>query len=263
MSSISELYNYDTEDKKPGFPGLNPSGTVHVNDLDESTASAIRRTKALMGHLAPPLPHSSDKSLVGRTTLGAPASLSIEELESQNKYLQGLETQLESHKSSVENAPKLITQYSRATFPNLAWESVKAGLAKEKITNDQLNGHISEAQKLQKDIDILLDLSAELTALKDDVNEMPEKVKTILGQLKERGIDLWKTEGNEISKEKISELKSLTSAQVDKLRSNLQIIFTTKIQTLVQSIGAILECVKDIIRNNTKLINAANRLPGH
>jgi hypothetical protein len=126
-----------------------------------------------------------------------------------------------------------------------------------------LNGHIKKAEEHQKDIDLLLDFSSELTAMKEDQKEMSEKLKTILGQLKERGIDLWKSEDQTLSKEKISELKSLSSAQVDKLRSNLQILFTTKIQVLVQAIGAILECVKDIIRNNSRLVSAANRLPGH
>ncbi|MES2274027.1 MAG: hypothetical protein V4487_07535 [Chlamydiota bacterium] len=48
-------------------------------------------------------------------------------------------------------------------------------------------------------------------------------------------------------------MKSLGSAQVDKLRSDLQILFTTKIQVLIQNMSSIMEALKDIVKNNTRL----------
>lgn len=186
-------------------------------------------------------------SLVGRAGAIHPLSENID----------NVVDELENYQSDL----KKIEKQSAPHFPNLAWESIKAGLAQEKITNGKLNGHIKDAEKLQKEIDLLLDLSAELTAHPEGAVPS-DKMKALLIDLKQRGIDLWKGEDRTFSKERISELKSLANAQVDRLRSNLQIIFTTKIQVLIQTIGSIMETLKDIIRNNTKLINAANRLPG-
>ncbi len=152
-------------------------------------------------------------------------------------------------------------------FPQLAWEAIKAGLAKEEIMNRTLNGYIQEAETSQQSIDLLLDLSAALTSMKEEMKEeeTQDKMKTVknlLNELKERGIDLKHEAEKPFTKEEIAELKSLSSAQVDKLRSNVQILFTTKIQPAIQSISSIMEILKDIIRNNNALISKANRLPG-
>lgn len=249
ISEVSEEIN--------GLWGSTNSDTVHIKDLDEDAAHLIRKTQALSSHITPPTPHATDRSLVGRATIGEPTPPTLTGIESS---LADASVRLEEINTRLTNDNPEPHTFD---FPNVAWESVKAGLAKEKITNDQLNAHIKEAEKHQKDIDLLLDFSAELTAHKEGSTEMSEQMKSVLAKLKERGIDLWKSDDKTISKEKLSELKSLSSAQVDKLRSSLQITFTTKIQVLIQSIGAIMETLKDIIRNNTKVISAANRLPGH
>ena len=145
-------------------------------------------------------------------------------------------------------------------FPNVAWEAVKLGLEKERFVNDQINTHVKEAEKIQKNIDLLLDLQAEMTSLNDDASEMSQKMREILERLKDQGIDLWKSEDSSINTEKISHPKSLTRAQSDKLRSNLQIIFTTKIQVLIQIIGAIMETLKDIVRNHIRLLTQVNQM---
>ncbi len=216
---------------------------------------AVHRIMAIANHLAPDIPSPADTPLTKKA-----APIDVEALTAQNERLNGYVDQLATDKATLEDYHPANTAAPSPIFPfpNLAWEAVKAGLAKEELTNKQLKAHIAEAEKHQKDIDLLLDLSAELTSYKEDT-EMPEKMRSLLKELKERGIDLWKSEETVLSKEKIAELKSLSSGQVDKLRSNLQIIFTTKIQSLIQSIGAIMETLKEIIRNNTKLINTANR----
>lgn len=226
---------------------------VETEQFDSRANEINRMARNHIGSFAP-----GSASLKGRVTEGAPIVPTIAELESNvtSSYetLKDMEARLNS-----DNPPAPHT----LNFPHLAWESVKAGLKAEGINNEKLNTHIKEAEKHQKDIDLLLDLSAELTGHKDDTKEMSQKMKDLLADLKTRGIDLWKGEGFQINTQKISDLKLLTNAQVEKLRSNLQISLTTKIQALIQSIGAILETIKEIIRNNTKLINTINRLPGH
>ncbi len=258
MSHDMSIDESDLELRNSIHSFLPVSDKVHVDELEEKEGALIRKTVAQMSHIATPAPGATGPSLVGRAHHITPISLNTarieEDLETHLADLRATESRLRS-----DNPPALRTP----NFPNLAWESVKAGLAQEKLTNDKLNGYIKEAEKNQKDIDLLLDFSAELTAQKEDVKELSEKMKDLLAKLKERDIDLWKGEDQKVNKEKISELKSLASAQVDKLRSNLQILFTTKIQVQIQNISAIMETLKDIIRNNTKLINTANRLPGH
>lgn len=228
---------------------------INANAAD---AAAARRVNTLLGHLTPPIASSTDRSLRNRVS-----HIQADQLEANNDRLQSYvadlaqnQTTLQTYQTEVNSSPNPLP------FPNLAWEAVMAGLAKENLTNQQLQDHIQEAKKNQKDIDLLLDLSTHLVSYKEDT-EMPQEMKDVLAELKERGIDLWKSDEKVLSKEKIAELKSLSSSQVDKLRSNLQIVFATKIQTLIQNIGAIMESLKDIIRNNSRLISTANRLQGH
>lgn len=151
---------------------------------------------------------------------------------------------------------------SITSFPNLAGESVRFGLAKEAWMTEQVNHHLQKTRELQEGIDLLLDLSAELATMPSD-SEMSDRTKNILAQLKERGIDLWKGEGTFLSKEQISELKSLSSARVDKMRSDLQILLATQIQVALQCMSSVWECVKGIIQSNAQLLRATVRLPGH
>lgn len=251
---LSAVEDDDSRVKAFGLPNL-PLEPIKVDEREDGVT--IKKTQSVaFNQISPDMPHPADAPLEGRVSIGAPAKPTLEEvqndLESDIEALQAVESMLIN-----ENPP----EPAAFQFPNLAWESVKVGLAKERHSNDVLNGHILEAQKLQKDVDLLLDLSAELMQHKPadgDNIEMSDKLKTLLKQLKERGIDLWKSEETSLSKESVSELKSLSGAQMDKLRSSVQIIFTTKIQTLIQSIGAILECVKDIVRNSSRLISTIN-----
>lgn len=148
-----------------------------------------------------------------------------------------------------------------SSFPNLAFEAVNASLIQERRTNDKINEQIRAIEEQQNLISDLLDLSAECTAHKGGATS--EKMRGLLAKLKEKGIELWKGEDtNNLPKEKVSEIKSLISAQIDKAKSNIQIRFTTKVQPDLQRISAIMEAVKHIINSNSRLINAANRLPG-
>ena len=230
-------YEIDALRRVHGFSPVT-SEKVHVNDMKAEEADLIRKTIAQMPHISTPIPSSTDASLAGRATLG-PVDSAV-----------------------AEAADPAIAWEAVSEFPNLAWEAIKAGLVKEQITNAQLNAHIKEAEKHQKDIDLLLDFSAELTGHKDDASDLTERAKELIEELKGRGIDLWKGEDKTITKEKISALKDLSNSHVDKIRSNLQILFTTKIQVKIQAIGSIMEALKDIIRNNRKVCDKANQLPG-
>jgi hypothetical protein len=236
--------DFDSEAAIRNIGEVSSSDTIRLKDMPPAEADLIRRTGEAAARYVPS--SSSAPSLEGRVN-----EIDAEALENQNGRLEALSHQLATMHSQLATA-------TLDNFPHLAWESVKAGLAQEKIINNKINGYVDEIEKHQKDIDTLLDLNAELTKMKE--GNLSEKAKDLLNQLKERGIDLWKGE-DKLTKEKISELKTLSSQQVDKLRSKIQIIFSTKVQSSMQNINSIMEVLKNIISNNRKLIDRTLTLP--
>lgn len=248
MSEFAVGLDLDDEDRLSLHGFLPPSTKIHVNDMEPEEGNLIRKTVAMMPQIAAPVPHSTDRTLSDRVTIGLPIPPALAEIES------NLQTNLEKlheikDQIDLENPPELHT----LDFPNLALEAVKAGLEKERISNNQIDNYIKEAEKHQKDIDLLLDFSAELSGQKEDT-EISEKLKDLLAQLKERGIDLWKSEEKNLTREKISELKSMGSAQIDQLRSKLQIVFASKLPGLIQAVTTIMQTIQEIIRNHSRLI---------
>lgn len=249
MSEFAIGLDLDDEDLNRLHGFLPPSTKIHVNDMEPEEGNLIRKTVAMMPQIATPVPHPTDRSLSDRVTLGLPVPPALTEIES------NLQTSLEklheiNDQMNRENPPEPHT----LDFPNLALEAVKAGLEKERISNNQIDNYIKEAEKHQKDIDLLLDFSAELAAHKEDT-EISQKLKDLLSELKERGIDLWKGEENNLTKDKISELKSLGSAQIDQLRSKLQIVFASKLPGLIQAVTTIMQTIQEMIRNHSRLIS--------
>lgn len=257
MSAITDVLDCD-EDRK-----LQNNGPVHINDLKTEEAEAIRKVIAQLPHeiIAQNLPPTFSTTPLSGVEV---SKINLDELKAQTERLEESSSDLSmvnAQLANIEARSKNQEPPDELDFPNLAWEAIKAGLLKEKITNEQLNRHISDIQKHQEDIDLLLKFSTGLAQhKKEGKTEMSQELQGHLFQLKERGFDF----GEDISlnDEKTSELRMLSSEQIDNLRAKLQSIFTTKIQHLMQLIGTIIEILKDIIRNNRKIIDAANRLPG-
>ena len=149
-----------------------------------------------------------------------------------------------------------IPQTAIGQFPNLALEIVNLTVEKERFMSDQVNRHLDQIQKKQDAIGLLLDLNAELSGAKDEGGEgTSEKAKEILARLKnDHAIDL---KGN------IAEIKHNVSLQEGRLRTEMQILFTTKVQISIQQIETIISIAKDIIRKDEQLKRATGRLPGH
>jgi len=223
----------DTETNRGGIGAVQSDGTVRLQNLDTKEAKKIEKTNhvAVNAIQTTDYPHASDSGLNGKVTLGAP------------------------ERSNSIDPEKLETSWEAVNrFPALAWESVNAGLAKEKQSNLELDRHIKKAQDLQDSMKKALEGSTELTAVPDKgSHEISPKLKAIAKELKEKGLDLKLEEGGKITKEKALELKSLISSFIDQRRSDLQILFTTKIQVVIQNIGSIMEALKNIVKDNTRL----------
>jgi len=226
----------DTETNRGGIGAVQNAqndGTVRLQNLDRKEAEKIEKTNhvAVNAIQTTDYPQASDSALNGKVTLGAP------------------------ERSNSIDPEKLATSWEAINrFPALAWESVRAGLAKEKQSNSELDGHIKRAQKIQDEMKNALKGSTELTAIPDKgSHEISPQLRAIAKELKESGLDLKLEEGGKITKEKALELKSLISSFIDQRRSDLQILFTTKIQVVIQNIGSIMEALKNIVKDNTRL----------
>lgn len=143
--------------------------------------------------------------------------------------------------------------------PNIALEAVKAGLAREKLGSDKLRRHSQEIKQHLKNIDSLLDLSAELTALGEkDSHVISEKIEGMISQLRDNGIELWASGEKKITKDKLGEMKSLISSQIDKSRTALQTTITVEIQPEMNNLNSIMNIIQQMIQADNRFKKHAN-----
>lgn len=225
-----------------------PKGPTHLDQLQDCEPESIRKTLGVRNSCLM-TPTGAGESLAERIGLGAPVS------ETATEWLPIVENYLDEMREIQNKAEQANEMPSKGfEFPNLAWESLKFGLAKENFINNQLNQHIDEIREKQQNISLLLDLNAEIGSLKEENSELPPRAIEILGQLKARGVDLRK------ENQSIEELKRQASSRESDLRSQMQIAFTTEVQRLMQHIESIHQILQNIIRSDAKVKEKANQL---
>lgn len=169
-------------------------------------------------------------------------------------------------------------------LPNENLESLSISPTDEKTTEvaqDILNVHrvidparaaVLKGEELEKDcikkihvleqktnemihsIDLLLDLSRETGKLNAEKPVLNDAIISLVQQLKERGINLLDIpEGKAIDKEQLAVLKSSLGSHLDKLRTEVQQIFT-KMQTFVQNMSSINDTIKKMLSEQSDLI---------
>lgn len=215
----------------PNIP-LTPSNdaSVHVDELG-AVGDTVRKTIQVAPALAAETPSVFDKSLQGRVTANTIADLE-------------------------KTDDKLPSQ-----FPNLAWEALQLGLQHEASAHRKLDQHLKKVDLIQGKISRLLDFSKELTT--HVAGEKPSaKMKELTAQLEKDGIEILKDTEEFLSKERISELKSITGEQTQTLRSDLQLSLP-RIQALMQGIASDLDTLKEILRNEKKQREAAIQAARH
>ncbi len=248
--TIDSDFDIDQLGRSSRHAPIPTDGKLHVDEMSPTEAALIRKTVGQLPRISSLVSYTTPRSLDGRASVGPVDGIIRPPIENEVRVpVAGVAAE-----GAEEVDPNTVLQ-AVTECPNLAWEAIKMGLMKERITNDQLNAHIEEAGKHQKDIDLLLDFSAEMSGFKDDGTELSERAKQLLEELRERGIDLWKGEDRTVNKERVSSMKELSGNHIDKSRSKLQNLVLTKIQPKIANIGAIMETLKDIIRNHTKLMN--------
>ncbi len=137
---------------------------------------------------------------------------------------------------------------------NLAYEVIKVigSYEKDKAEKDLKNLQ-EKADEFTRSIDLLLDLSRETGKLNSEKPKITDEIRSLLEQLKSRGINLDLTNGKEIDKEQLMTLKSAIGSHTDKLRMEVQQIFT-KMQTVLSSLSSVLDSGKKIIEKQDELL---------
>jgi hypothetical protein len=167
---------------------------------------------------------------------------------------------LEEAKEELEFSNAILTKekFNKA-MPNLAFEILKLGAKKEAHIHAEINRHLEEGQRLRSQIHDLLDLSAEITKMPSDAKQLSEGAVALLKKLKESGIDLWDKFDGPISKEKLMDLKAEASSRVDRLRSDVNILLSTKVNHLTQVIlPTLLEMMKKIVQEDREAKSRIN-----
>jgi hypothetical protein len=273
MSGIVDVVGYEGFDHQvEGFAPVD-NGNTHIGDIADAAMHMKTHEIAPSIILNTDSPRDSDslqdriitEGLITKPqTEGAPIENMTVTQEPEvddpdrNFALEALMTNPDETWNAIENGLRRAEageELGQPGFPNLAWESLKAGLAKEGVTKQILEGHIKTAQDHQKKIDLLLDLTTEFISLPSDKDAtLSQKAQDLLKELKERGITIW--EDDKIPKDKLPEVKSLTSSMVDKHRTELQTLFTTKIQVIIQNDASIIEALKNIVKENSAFVRA-------
>jgi hypothetical protein len=129
-------------------------------------------------------------------------------------------------------------------FPNLALAVMQTALKKEEADNIELQGHIATAQKLNKDVEKLIELTKRVNGKETDIFD--SKHPEIAPLLQELNIEL--KEGTTVGKAK-AHFDSLSTQK----RSDLSTLMTTKIQVKTQQMQSIIDIVRDIQRKQDRL----------
>jgi len=161
----------------------------------------------------------------------------------------------------VEEAASNSGVVTPKRWPDFAIGVIKVAAAREAFGIEKLRALSAQVKEQLGDIDLLLDLSGELTALSDkDSHPVSEKMKNLIGKLEVHKIQIWKG-GDQISKEKLAELKAQISSQMDKLRTALQTKISTEIQPETNNLQSIINIVQQVIQSDARLKRKTAEIP--
>lgn len=148
-----------------------------------------------------------------------------------------------AHIPAALQQPKKIDAVTQTALNQLdiAGETVKLGVRAYEEINATLLGYIQEAKGHQYKVELLLQFNQELKE-----GDISPKLKMLAAE-----IDI-KLEGTKLTKEKVSELKSIASSHMESSKSQINIIFSTKISSWQQKLTAIMDIVKEIVRTDQR-----------
>lgn len=128
---------------------------------------------------------------------------------------------------------------------NVAWEILALGLKKETLYQTKLAKSTNEASEIQQTIQKLIELNGELSISEKDV-VLSDRAINLCKELEKAQITLIKPGEKKISPARMGELKAQIGSQNDRLKTQLQTLFTTKIQVMINEMNSLLESLRTI-----------------
>ena len=140
-----------------------------------------------------------------------------------------------------EAAPKnseLEERVSSAVKPafekiNIGFQVLQLGLKRAGVYVKEITGHANEAKEIQ-------------ALLKKNIDRA----------LREKGIQTFSEDKKVLSREEIAEIKTNIGMQIDQLKTEMQVIFSSHIQPKISEMNSLLETLKMIEKYQTKLLDA-------
>jgi hypothetical protein len=136
---------------------------------------------------------------------------------------------------------------------NLMLNFILVGMAKERLYQSDLKKHANEAAKINATMKMLIDLNARLIVSDHDTN-LTDEIRASFDELKKNGIELLHDGEMKISPERMAEIKTALGSHSDRLKMELQNLFTTKIQVKISEINSLLDILKTTEKTWSRLL---------
>jgi len=138
---------------------------------------------------------------------------------------------------------------------NVGWEILDLGLKKEKMYQAVLIQSTNEASEIQQTIQKLLELNGQLHLGEKDV-VLSDQTLALFKDLEKAKITLLQPGEKKISPTRMSELKAQIGANNDRLKTELQTLFSTKIQVRINEINSLLESLRTTAKYFDRLMSS-------
>jgi len=171
-----------------------------------------------------------------------------------NRKIEQEESPSESEEEKTVSLTDLKVSYvAHSAIPvNITYSIVNLVLAKEQLNNEKLHHYAGEASKIQDSIELLVNLNGKLSVSDQDI-AVTDEVRQMAQDLQKQNIEILHDGEKTIKPERMTEIKALIGSHTDRLKTQLQQIFTTKIQVVISETNSILEAVRMILKYDDRL----------
>jgi hypothetical protein len=153
---------------------------------------------------------------------------------------------------------ELVTEFFKESSnpsPNNTFAFVTMAVTQERIGYQELEQLCNQAQEKLNTIDILLDLDVKLNGLEDkSSHEISEEMQALFTNLQGRGVQLLTENQTKLSKEQVMSLKAQIGSRIDRLRTEVQTIATTKIHHKVNTNQTLINAAQDALRRYNQMM---------
>jgi hypothetical protein len=157
--------------------------------------------------------------------------------------------------AELNNLDQKIQTLSTTTM-SLAYSMLSLGLQVEQRYLTEIDQDVRAASDIQKQIEACINLNGKLT-IPADKEELPitDEIRALSDDLKAQGLELLQPNETKINRERLSELKATLGARIDLLKTQLQKLFTTKIQVKINELHSLMECMKTVEKYSNRLFS--------